>query len=60
MVRQQSFSPRDVSRVTRIRRRSAIYIMLAIMLSQPKRVFDRRRTAGTCITRYLDDRTHGP
>jgi hypothetical protein len=32
------------------------YLILAITLSRAVRVFDRGRTAGTCITRCLDDR----
>jgi len=32
------------------------YLILAITLSRAVRVFDRCRTAGTCITRYVDDR----
>jgi hypothetical protein len=32
------------------------YLILAITLSKAVRVFDRCRTAGTCITRYVDGR----
>jgi hypothetical protein len=32
------------------------YFILAITLGKAERVFDRCRTAGTCITRYVDDR----
>jgi hypothetical protein len=36
--------------------KSVFYLILAITLSKAVRVFDRCRTAGTCITRYVEDR----
>ena len=55
-MQQQSISPDNVSRGRRILNKSMLYLILAITLSRAERVFDRCRTAGTCITRYLDDR----
>jgi len=55
-MQQQSISPDNVSRGRRILNKSVFYLILAITLSRAVRVFDRCRTAGTCITRYLDDR----
>jgi hypothetical protein len=55
-MQQQSISPDNVSRGRRILSKSMFYLILAITLSRAVRVFDRCRTAGTCITRYLDDR----
>ena len=56
MKQQQSASPDNLSRGRRILNKSMFYLILAITLSRAVRVFDRCRTAGTCITRYLDDR----
>jgi hypothetical protein len=55
-MQQQSISPGNVSRGRRILNKSMFYLILAITLSKAVRVFDRCRTAGTCITRYVDDR----
>jgi hypothetical protein len=56
-MQQQSISPDNVSRGRRILNKSIFYLILAITLSKAERLFDRCRTAGTCITRYVDDRT---
>jgi hypothetical protein len=55
-MQQQSISPDNLSRGRRILNKAVFYLILAITLSRAVRVFDRCRTAGTCITRYLDDR----
>jgi hypothetical protein len=55
-MQQQSISPDNVSRSRRILNKSVFYLILAITLSKAVRVFDRCRTAGTSITRYVDDR----
>jgi hypothetical protein len=55
-MQQQSISSDNVSRGKRILNKAMFYLILAITLSRAERVFDRCRTAGTCITRYLDDR----
>jgi hypothetical protein len=55
-MQQQSISPDNISRGRRILNKPMFYLILAITLSRAVRVFDRCRTAGTCITRYLDDR----
>jgi hypothetical protein len=60
VIQQQSISPRNASRSTRILHTSVIYVILAITLIKPERVFDRCRTAGTCVTRYFDGRARGP
>ena len=55
-MQQQSLSSDNVSRGRRILNKLMFYLILAITLSKAERVFDRCRTAGTCITRYVDDR----
>ena len=55
-MQQQSISPDNASPGRRILNKSMLYLILAITLSRAERVFDRCRTAGTCITRYVDDR----
>ncbi len=55
-MQQQSISPDNISRGRRILNKPMFYLILAITLSRAVRLFDRCRTAGTCITRYLDDR----
>jgi hypothetical protein len=55
-MQQQSISSDNVSRARRILNKSMFYLILAITLSKAERVFDRCRTAGTCITRYVDGR----
>jgi len=59
-MQQQSISPDNVSRGRRILNKSMFYLILAITLSKAERVSDRGRTAGTCITRYIDDRAPEP
>ena len=56
MKQQQSISSDNVSRGGRILNKAMFYLILAITLSRAERVFDRCRTAGTCITRYVDGR----
>ena len=55
-MQRQSISSDTVSRGRRILNKLMFYFILAITLSKAERVFDRCRTAGTCITRYVDDR----
>jgi len=55
-MQQQSISPDNISRGRRILNKPMFYLILAITLSRAVRVFDRCRTAGTCITRSVDDR----